>query len=171
MMKRNQLLLAILTVWLLSLNGSQFLFAQATVPTYQDGGCTIGVAAGKATNDGRPLVWKTRDSQGLNNEVVYNTSWTYKFIALIDAGQTSYSWVGVNEKGFAILNSAIGDLPGGSGPGNGYVMTIALGTCATVAEFEHFLDSTNVTGRSTRANFGVLDSTGAAKIIETGGKQ
>jgi len=41
-----------------------------------------------------------------------------------------------------------------------------LGTCATVAEFIAFLDETNSTGRQTRANFGVIDSTGAAAIFE-----
>ncbi len=47
----------------------------------------------------------------------------------------------------------------------------ALGTCATVSEFEHLLDSTNVTGRRTRSNFGVIDSASAAGIYETGATQ
>lgn len=68
------------------------------------------------------------------------------------------------------MNSNSSDLESGSsGPGNGTVMSIALGSCATVADFGHFLDSTNVTGRTTHANFGVIDSTGAAAIFETAG--
>ena len=47
----------------------------------------------------------------------------------------------------------------------------ALGTCASVPEFEHLLDSTNVTGRRTRSNFGVIDSAGAAGMYETGATQ
>jgi len=136
-------------------------------------GCTIGVAAGKATSDGRPLLWKIRDnSSNINNEVYFNTLNKYKFISVIDAGKTSNSWMGVNERGFAILNSYSGDLEwGNSGLFNGDLMTLALGTCVTVADFEALLDSTNVTGRRTQANFGVIDSTGAAKIIETSGNQ
>ena len=41
--------------------------------------CTIGVANGNATSDGRPMVWKTRDySSARDNEVKYNTSFRYK---------------------------------------------------------------------------------------------
>ena len=133
-------------------------------------GCTIGVASGRATSDGRPLLWKTRDGQEINNEVYFNTYLPIKYIAVVSDGQTANSWMGVNECGFAILNSAAFDLPAGSsGLGNGMLMSYALGTCRTVSEFQHFLDSTNVTGRATQANFGVVDSTGAAAMFETSG--
>lgn len=132
--------------------------------------CTLGVASGKATVDGRPLVWKTRDyASAPNNEVYYNMNYKYKFVSVISAGGTE-SWIGVNEKGFAILNSTSSDLIGGSsGLSNGSLMRHVLGNCETVVAFERFLDSTNVTGRQTQANFGVIDSTGAAAIFETAG--
>ncbi|NOY76746.1 MAG: hypothetical protein GXO76_02625, partial [Calditrichaeota bacterium] len=132
--------------------------------------CTIGVASGKATPDGRPLVWKTRDlASRPNNEIYFNTDSRYGFVSVVNAGGT-YSWMGVNEKGFAILNSYSGDLSAsGSGLTNGLLMKTVLGVCATVADFQHFLDSTNVRGRKTQANFGVIDATGAAAIFETGG--
>lgn len=133
--------------------------------------CTIGVASGRATSDGRPLVWKTRDADQVHNEVMWVTAYTYNFVAVVSAGSTT-PWMGVNTKGFAILNSLSSDLPGGSsGPANGTLMRDALGTCATVAEFQALLDRTNVTGRSTQANFAVIDSTGAGAIFETGGSQ
>jgi len=132
--------------------------------------CTIGVASGRVTPDGRPLVWKTRDmASHPNNEIYFNTNSRYSFVSVVNAGGT-YSWMGVNEKGFAILNSYLGDLSaGGSGLTNGLLMKTVLGVCATVADFQHFLDSTNVRGRKTQANFGVIDATGAAAIFETGG--
>ena len=74
-------------------------------------GCTIGVAAGSATSDGRPLVWKTRDGSAYDDELIYITSEKYKFITVINAGQTESAWMGVNEKGFAILDSDVRDLP------------------------------------------------------------
>jgi len=135
--------------------------------------CTIGVASGKATADGRPLVWKTRDyiSQP-HNEVYYNRYYKYKFVSVINAGNTEESWMGVNEKGFAILNSSSTDLPDGAdGLSNGNLARFVLGQCASIAEFEHILDSTNTTGRQTQANFGVIDSTGAAAIFETAGNE
>ncbi len=133
--------------------------------------CTLGVASGKATSDGRPLVWKTRDTSEMNNEVAFITSYRYKYVAVVNAGGT-IPWMGVNEKGFAILNSVSSDLPaGGGGMGNGSIMRYALGNCTTVADFVYLLDSTNVTGRQTQTNFGVIDSTGAAAMFETAGYQ
>ena len=132
--------------------------------------CTIGVASGKATADGRPMVWKSRDNSGApNNEVVYDTSFKYKFLSICTVGST-YSWMGLNEHGFAIVNTLVYDLQKGtSGPSNGVFMRDVLGNCRTVAEFRHYLDSTNRTGRTTRADFGVIDSTGEAAVFEVSG--
>ncbi len=136
--------------------------------------CTIGVAAGKATADGRPLIWKTRDYiSSPDNEVKYNSSYNYKFISVNNAGG-SYAWMGVNEKGYAIVNSMSSDLPDSvndGGPSNGEIMRNCLGNCATVADFEAYLISTNSSGRDSKCNFGVIDSTGAAAIFETSGYQ
>ncbi len=133
--------------------------------------CTIGVACGHATRDGRPLVWKTRDADQVHNEVKWVTGTTYRYVAVVSAGSV-VPWMGVNEKGFAIVNAFASDLPRGtSGPDNGAFMQQALSNCATVAEFQALLDRTNVTGRATQANFGVIDSTGAAAIFETAGNQ
>jgi len=130
--------------------------------------CTVGAATGRATSDGRPMIWKTRDASGLNNEVVWVTSSAIPYLAVVDAGGSS-AWMGLNERGFAILNSASSDLPGGRGPGNGAVMSQVLGTCSTLTEFEAYLVRTNATGRGTQANYLVLDAGGAVAIYETAG--
>ncbi|MDH7514125.1 MAG: carcinine hydrolase/isopenicillin-N N-acyltransferase family protein, partial [Clostridiales bacterium] len=133
--------------------------------------CTVGVASGRATEDGRPMIWKTRDAGEVNNEVFYNTSGTYKYIAVFNAGDTTSPWMGVTEKGFAILNSLSTDLKryGNSGEfvENGMFMRVALNMCADVVEFQSLLDRTNIKGRKTCANYFVLDSSGAAAIFET----
>ncbi|MCG6957487.1 MAG: C45 family peptidase [Gemmatimonadetes bacterium] len=132
--------------------------------------CTAGVASGKATTDGRPLLWKTRDAGALDNEVFWNTAGTYHFVSVITAGSPESSWMGVNEKGFAIINTVSSDLTAGtSGPGNGDFMATALASCATVAEFQALLDATNESGRRTATNYGVIDATGAAAFFETAG--
>lgn len=162
MTKRPILRILILIIFLIVLNFQSY--AQGIEE------CTIGVASGKATIDGRPLLWKTRDYiSAPNNEVYYNTNYRYKFVSVVSAGGTD-SWMGVNEKGFAILNSASSDLSAASsGLTHGSLMRYVLGNCATVVAFQHFLDSTNVTGRQTATNLGVIDSTGAAAIFETAG--
>ena len=132
--------------------------------------CTIGVAAGRATSDGRPLIWKTRDySSEPDNELVFNTSYQIHFLEIINAGKT-YAWMGLNEQGFAILNSLATDLPvGSSGLSNGALMRNALGSCVTIEDFQALLDETNNDGRKTHGNFAVLDSTGAASLFEITG--
>ncbi len=136
--------------------------------------CTIGIATGEATSDGRPMIWKTRDQSGApNNEVIYNTEGDLDFVCVSSAGSPT-PWMGLNERGFAILNSQSSDLGRGShddrgdrGPGNGRIMLMALMSCSTVAEFEQLLDRTNETGRTTQANLAVMDTTGAVAIFET----
>jgi hypothetical protein len=147
-----------------------FAYLSCTIAIAQEE-CTIGVALGRATSDGRPLLWKTRDNdEAPNNTIKYDTKSTYKFIYVANAGTTSSAWMGVNEQGFAIINSASSDLPTtNQGLGNGSLMKHVLGTCKTVIEFENYLQATNITGRSTQANFAVIDATGAAAIFETGG--
>ncbi|KAA3662441.1 MAG: T9SS C-terminal target domain-containing protein [Calditrichaeota bacterium] len=144
-----------------------FVFCFASTANGQNEECTIGVASGIATSDGRPLIWKTRDnSSAPNNEVVYNKSFKLRFLEVVTAGNTN-AWMGVNEHGFAILNSLARDLEqGSSGYGNGSLMRDALGTCATVSEFIALLYQTNSSGRATRGNFATLDSTGAAILFE-----
>ena len=132
--------------------------------------CTTGVASGRATADGRPILWKNRDnSAAMNNEVNYFTDGKYNYLAVVTVGQPGSAWMGVNEKGFCIENSVISDLPRGgqSGAGNGGFMKLALQTCANLADFEALLKTTNVSGRRTLANFGVIDAEGGAAIFET----
>ncbi|UCH11388.1 MAG: T9SS type A sorting domain-containing protein [Fidelibacterota bacterium] len=131
--------------------------------------CTIGVAAAAATADGRPLIWKSRDAGSTYHQVLYDTTDRYEFIAVVNAG-TGVVSMGVNEKGFAIVNAEAPDLPNGeAGPGNLATLRQALGTCTTVVDFEQLLDSTNTTGRQTHANMAVLDASGAAVMFEIGG--
>ncbi|MEA3288214.1 MAG: T9SS type A sorting domain-containing protein [Candidatus Marinimicrobia bacterium] len=137
-------------------------------------GCTIGVAAGIATPDGRPMIWKNRDTEATasNASVFWSTGDPneFEYLAVISGGNTNLIYQGVNSQGFAIVNSLIDDLPQGTtGPGNGTFIRMALESCGTVAEFIQLLNQTNISGRRTQANFAVLDSTGDAKMIEAGG--
>ena len=135
-----------------------------TIHTFSDA-CTIGVAAASTTSDGRPVIWKNRDVMA---EVVvyYYDSFQNKFIG-VGNENSEYIWMGVNEHGFAILNS-LAEFPeeGNFRMGNGDTMKHALANFSTIVEFEAFLDSTNITGRETHANMAVLDSTGAAVLYE-----
>lgn len=134
--------------------------------------CTTIVASGRATVDGRPLLWKNRDTSQRHNEVVWSDEGRFAYVAVVNAGSRGSIWQGINEAGFCVQNSVIKDLPGGSesGPGNGGFMKLALETCESVADFEALLEKTNSSGRRTKANFGVIDSRGGACLFEAGHK-
>ncbi|MEQ8787716.1 MAG: hypothetical protein RIC55_15540 [Pirellulaceae bacterium] len=133
--------------------------------------CTTAVISGKATEDGRPLLWKNRDFWQPHNEVVhFRPGQGLPFVAVVNAGGEQSVYMGVNTAGFCIENSVSNDAPGkaGEGPGNGRLMKMALTECTTVADFERLLQRTNSEGRRTRANFGVIDAHGGAAMFETG---
>ena len=130
--------------------------------------CTVAVVSGKATIDGRPLLWKNRDTSKLNNEVAYFNDGKFPYIGVINAGDRTQVWMGVNFAGFCIMNSESQDLEGDTLDAEGYFMKQALMECATAKEFERLLLATNETGRETKANFGVIDASGAAMFFETG---
>jgi len=133
--------------------------------------CTTAVISGRITPDGRPLLWKNRDAPNHDNEVCRFTDGTFTCIAVVNAGASRSIWMGMNEAGLCIENSLSRDLKGdgnAKGDGNGEFMLRALKTCATVGDVEMLLKETDATGRSTTANFGVIDAAGGAVLFETG---
>lgn len=132
--------------------------------------CTTAVISGKATRDGRPLLWKNRDAPNFRNELVFIEDGRYKVLAVVNAGARQSIWMGVNSAGLCIENSVTNDLAfpkTAKGLGNGGFMLKVLRDCATVADVEKLLEETNQSGRSTAANFGVIDAEGGAVLFET----
>ncbi len=130
--------------------------------------CTVGVVSGSVTIDGRPLLWKNRDSSHKDNEVAFFRGPRYDFIGVINTNDTTQVWMGINTAGFAIMNSESLDQPGDSVDTEGFFMKKALGLCGSVSDFQAMLDSTNQSPRGTRSNFGCIDAFGQAAIFETG---
>lgn len=135
--------------------------------------CTTAIVSGKYTADGRPLLFKQRDTPDLENKLLTFSDGKYPYIGLVNTKDTLGKAVfgGFNKAGFAIMNSASYNLnPNDSGKDDGcdgQIMKLALQKCATLADFEHLLDSLpkplNVS-----ANFGVIDAQGGAAYYETG---
>ena len=132
--------------------------------------CTVAVISGDVTVDGRPLLWKNRDSSFFENEVAFFHGPRYDFIGVINKNDTTQVWMGENTAGFAIMNAESLDQPGDSIDTEGFFMKKALGVCATLQDFELLLRQTNRTGRGTKANFGCIDAKGGAAFYETGNK-
>jgi hypothetical protein len=136
-------------------------------------GCTTAIVSGKYTRDGRPLLLKHRDTDALDNKLMVLTTGKYRAIALIDSKDVNPDnvWIGFNEAGFAIMNSASYNLnfrdTSKLTDQEGILMKRALLECGTVEEFEKMLAGlTKPLG--VEANFGVIDAMGGAAYFETG---
>lgn len=135
--------------------------------------CTTFIMSGKYTPDGRPLLYKNRDTGTLDNALVLFTDGKYRYVGLVDSRESwnENVWAGFNAAGFAIMNSAAynnntGDTTKFSDQ-EGVVMKMALATCATLEDFEKMLnDLPKPLGVD--ANFGVIDANGGAAYYETG---
>ena len=137
--------------------------------------CTTAIFSGKVTKDGRPIIWKNRDSGFMQNRVVYVSACDtikYSFIYISNSAATDEAWSGLNSTGFSIMNSVsynirkVGDnTPDSSMDQEGFVMYKALSSCATLGQFEDLLDSMQ-TPWGIEANFGVIDAFGGAAYYE-----
>ena len=133
--------------------------------------CTTAIISGKATPDGRPLLWKHRDSDEFNNKVVFEVGPRFRYLALINSNDPEHhAWAGTNSAGFAIMNSASYNIKPKTDSTKvedreGYIMKLALGRCATISDFAQLLD-TLPRPWGISANFGVIDAKGGAGYFE-----
>jgi hypothetical protein len=135
--------------------------------------CTTAVLSGKCTPDGRPILYKHRDSDSLENKLRYFTDGKYDYIGLINSKDSlgKAVWAGCNSVGFAIMNSASYNLniadTAKLKDQDGFLMKQALQTCATLSDFENLLASLQYPS-GIESNFGVIDAEGGAAYFETG---
>ena len=134
--------------------------------------CTTAVISGKCTKSGRPMLWKHRDTNSLNNKILVFNDGKFSYTGLVNSADTlgKSVWIGFNEKGFAIMNSASynlnNDTINQSGL-EGRLMKKALQTCASIEDFEDLLKNMDKPSRL-EANFGVIDARGGAAYFELG---
>ncbi len=158
MIKRSLLLI----ILCLSFTGFQHSFA-----------CTTFLISGKSTADGKPILFKNRDTDNPNNALEFFTDGKFNYIGLVDSSKNREKmvWGGYNETGFAIINSAaynnnIGDTTKLADL-EGVVMKAALQSCRTLEDFEKLLLSMPKP-LGVDANFGVIDALGGSAYYETG---
>lgn len=135
------------------------------------GACTSALVPGNLTDSRRPMLWKHRDTGAPGNflERVEPTDSTYAYVGLFNDGDSllKEAWMGMNEKGFAIMNTASYNLPANCmlADQEGVVMAQALKKCASLDDFARLLDAwPKPTG--VRANFGVMDAQGGLAYFE-----
>ncbi|HEY3383030.1 MAG TPA: hypothetical protein VGK32_14755 [Vicinamibacterales bacterium] len=134
--------------------------------------CTTAIFAGTSTADGRPMLWKNRDTDRLSNKVVFVEDKPYTYLGLVNADDADgrMVWAGVNSAGFAVANSVaynLPQMPGEQADLEGMIMADALRTCETLADFERYLSRNVGPDLGSRANFLAMDAKGGAGIFET----
>lgn len=144
-------------------------FAEAS---HYSSACTSAIVSANASADGRPFIWKHRDT-GTEHNFIEKVSRPGKipFIALFNGGDSLLleAWMGMNEAGFMIMNTASYNLAPDTAKfvdQEGNVMRMALESCRTVDDFLNLLD-TLPKPMGVQANFGVLDSNGNGGYFET----
>ena len=134
--------------------------------------CTSVMVSGKRRADGKAVMMKNRDTGHKTNDIKWFQGEKYDFIGLVntDGEPTEEVWAGMNAAGFCIMNTATYDLKDDDIPQEkmdreGFLMFRALEVCATVEDFDHFLDTLSKP-MYVEANFGVTDSRGGAVYYE-----
>ena len=133
--------------------------------------CTSVIVSGRVTKDGRPMIFKHRDSGKLHNMMIVVQGQRYRYLGLVNAEDTTPVdvWGGHNEAGFGIINTAAYNMNGDGGDtdGDGIFIRKALELCATMEDFERLLDTVKKP-REINSNFAVLDAQGGCAYYETG---
>ena len=145
--------------------------ALASALPFHDHACTTAVISPGASSLGQPLLWKNRDTDSLNNKVIFVNESPFSYLALVNAEDRSGRWVyaGLNSAGFAIFNSVAYNLPENKGEMKdmeGTIMADALRKCSSVADFEKYIQENLGPSLGSWANFGVLDAAGEAALFE-----
>lgn len=134
--------------------------------------CTSAIIGAGCSASGRMLLWKHRDT-GTEHSFVAKVepAGGLEYVALFNGGDSLLreAWVGVNEAGFAVMNTASYNLAPDTAlvrDREGVVMSRALGICRSVADFDSLLRSLP-RPMGVQANFGVADGMGNGAYFET----
>jgi hypothetical protein len=135
-------------------------------------GCTSALVGASRSLEGRWMLWKHRDSGHPDNYVknFAATDSTKAYVALFNSSDTNAeeAWIGFNDSGFAVMNTASYNLPEpqeGWKDREGLLMTDALQHCRTIADFYAILSNRD-SALGVQANFGAFDAEGHGAYFE-----
>ena len=135
--------------------------------------CSSMIVSGAASANGRPMIWKNRDT-GAEGNYLHRVEAPGRigYVGLFNDADTlctDEAWMGVNDAGFAIINTVAYNLAPNDPAWTdreGFVMARALQTCRSVDDFAALLDSLP-RPMGLRTCFGVLDAEGRGAYFET----
>ncbi|MCH5228290.1 MAG: hypothetical protein J1F16_10845 [Muribaculaceae bacterium] len=141
--------------------------------------CTSAIVGADMNPYGRPMLWKNRDTSAFDNKIEYIPSKgnDFAYVALFNSADSllNEAWMGMNEYGFAVMNTASynlkdDDVPQKEMDKEGFVMSLALKKCKDIEDFATLLD-TLPCPMGIEANFGVIDAYGHGAYFETNNHQ
>lgn len=148
-----------------------------TVASYNAHACTSAIVAASRGVDGRWLLWKHRDTGHLDNFVarVAPTDSTMAYVALFNAEDSllQEAWIGFNEAGFAVMNTATYNIPAPADDWKdreGLIISHALRHCTSLDNFRSLLRE-YPGPRGVQANFGAIDAHGNGAYFEVNDEQ
>jgi len=116
--------------------------------------CTVGAAHGSATIDGRPMMWKMRDTSDGRQQLVHSPGEPYDFIGVRTEGGSIY--MGLSESGVCTGNAVVG------GGNTSEVMQYIFRNFSTMDQIRtYFYGITTVGG-----NLPFIDAAGNASLFE-----
>ena len=135
--------------------------------------CSSMIVSAAASANGRPMIWKNRDT-GAEGNYLHRVEAPGRigYVGLFNDADTlctDEAWMGVNDAGFAIINTVAYNLAPNDPAWTdreGFVMARALQTCRSVDDFAALLDSLP-RPMGLRTCFGVLDAEGRGAYFET----
>ena len=126
-------------------------------------GCTIGVASGHVTADGRPIFCKVRDTSDERQQLCYTAGVPYDYIGVRSEGGGIF--MGMNEAGVATGNSLV-KLTSGDAP-NSLFQRHILENYDTLDQIRNYIQSeVNAGTCSASGCFPFIDTDGDASIFE-----
>lgn len=135
--------------------------------------CSSMIVSAAASANGRPMIWKNRDTGAAGNFLHrVEAPGRIGYVGLFNDADTlctDEAWMGVNDAGFAIINTVAYNLAPNDPAWTdreGFVMARALQTCRSVDDFAALLDSLP-RPMGLRTCFGVLDAEGRGAYFET----
>jgi hypothetical protein len=139
-------------------------FSELVIFSDNQEGCTIGVASGLVTEDGRPILWKVRDvTEEGRQQLVHVAGLPYSYIGVCTEGEVIY--MGLNEAGVASGNSLV-KLTSATAP-NSSVQSHILRSYASVNQIEDYFLSARQAGTCQASGcFPFIDAYGDSRIFE-----
>lgn len=141
---------------------------QLIVPMRADAGdgCTVGVANGYVTVDGRPILWKVRDTSDARQQLIYTSGSPYDYIGVRSEGSVIY--MGLNEAGIASGNSLVN--PSGLPNTNSSTQRYILRNYDSLDQIrDYFQLKVEPYSNSGRGCFPFIDAAGNAIMFELNG--